>query len=46
MQPAHGGGPQQCVRDLPPPLLVIDPFRHRLTVPFAACPILNDTLVS
>jgi hypothetical protein len=37
MQPARGGGPQQRVRDLPPSFLVIDPFRHRLTVPLAAC---------
>jgi len=33
VQPACGGRPQQRVRDLPPPLLVIDPLRHPLTVP-------------
>ncbi|MFZ0048937.1 MAG: hypothetical protein WAL16_24075, partial [Streptosporangiaceae bacterium] len=27
MQPARGGRPQQRVRDLPPPFLVIDPLR-------------------
>ena len=32
VQPACGGRPQQRVRDLPPPHLVIDPLRHRLTV--------------
>ena len=41
VQPTRGGRPQQRVRDLPPPLLVIDPFRHRLTVPLAACPVLK-----
>jgi len=47
MQPAHGSRPQQGVRDLPPPLLVIDPLRHPLTVSFAARPTrFNDTLVS
>ena len=38
MQPARGGRPQQRVRDLPPPLFVIDPLRHPLTVPAAARP--------
>ena len=32
VQPARGGRPQQRVRDLPPPLLVINPLRHPLTV--------------
>jgi hypothetical protein len=32
VQPARGGRPQQRVRDLPPPFLVIDPLRHPLTV--------------
>jgi hypothetical protein len=41
VQPARGGGPQQRVRDLPPPLLVINPFRHRLTVSLAGCLILK-----
>jgi hypothetical protein len=46
VQPARGGGPQQRVRDLPPPLLVIDPSRHRLTVPSLLSRLVNDTLVS
>jgi hypothetical protein len=33
VQPPRGRGPQQRLRDLPPPFLVIDPFRHALTVP-------------
>jgi hypothetical protein len=32
MQPARGGRPQQRIRDLPPPLLVIHPLRHPPTV--------------
>jgi len=36
VQPARGGRPQQRVRDLPPPFLVIDPLRHPLTVPLVA----------
>ena len=33
VQPARGRRPQQRVRDLPPPFLVVDPLRHPLTVP-------------
>ena len=33
VQAARGSGPQQRVRDLPPPFLVVDPLRHPLTVP-------------
>ena len=40
VQPARGGRPHQRVRDLPPPLLVIDPLRHPPTVPLAHRPIL------
>jgi hypothetical protein len=36
VQPAGGGRSQQRVRDLPPPLVVIDPFRHPLTVSLIA----------
>ncbi|HEX6453039.1 MAG TPA: hypothetical protein VF060_26715 [Trebonia sp.] len=36
MQPALGGDPQQRVRDLPPPFLVINPLRHPPTVSLVA----------
>jgi len=38
VQPPRGRRPHQRVRDLPPPLLMIDPLRHPLTVPPSACP--------
>jgi hypothetical protein len=38
VQPACRGRPQQRVRDLPPPFLVIDPLRHPLTVSLVARP--------
>jgi len=40
VQPARGSRPQQRAGDLPPPLLVINPLRHPLTVPLARRPIL------
>jgi hypothetical protein len=38
VQAARGGRPQQRVRDLPPPFLVIDSLRHPLTVTRATTP--------